>query len=247
MAAFESLSRAVSGYPGRKNLIWLSTSFPVQIEPDTSRTRNLGATPPIFRSELAAAGALLAKSRIAVYPVDVRGLQGRGVDISNSATEAGNWTMSANSQNYGDLLATQASTYSDERYTMKEVAEQTGGEAFLGTNDLKRAMQRSMEDGSTYYTLAYTPDKVDPADGVPSHRGESRPSRRQAGLPSRLLFLTPAEASPRHRSRRAARRAAARNAAIDHALYYRLGAAARRRTQRRPHPLHRQSEWCDLY
>ena len=34
MAAFESLSRAVSGYPGRKILIWLSTSFPVQIEPD---------------------------------------------------------------------------------------------------------------------------------------------------------------------------------------------------------------------
>ena len=45
---------------------------------------------------------------------------------------------------------------------MKAVAEQTGGEAFLGTNDLKRAMQRSMQDGSTYYTLAYTPDKVDP-------------------------------------------------------------------------------------
>ena len=41
-----------------------------------------------FHAELAAAGALLAKSRIAVYPVDVRGLQGRGVDITNSATEA---------------------------------------------------------------------------------------------------------------------------------------------------------------
>jgi hypothetical protein len=84
------------------------------------------------------------------------------VDISTSATEAGLYTSSPNSENYGGLLATQASKYSDERYTMKGVAEQTGGEAFLGTNDLKRAMQRSMEDGATYYTLAYTPDKVDP-------------------------------------------------------------------------------------
>ena len=31
LAAFEGLSRAVSGYPGRKNLIWLSAGFPVQI------------------------------------------------------------------------------------------------------------------------------------------------------------------------------------------------------------------------
>ena len=27
LAAFESLSRAVSGYPGRKNLIWLSSQL----------------------------------------------------------------------------------------------------------------------------------------------------------------------------------------------------------------------------
>jgi hypothetical protein len=104
----------------------------------------------------------MAKSRIAVYPVDVRGLQGRGVDISTSATEAGLYTSSPNSENYGGLLATQGSKAADERFTMRQVAEQTGGEAFLGTNDLKRAMQRSMDDGATYYTLAYTPDKVDP-------------------------------------------------------------------------------------
>ena len=92
VAAFESLSRAVSGYPGRKNLIWLSTSFPIQIEADPKMETQPWRNAANFKSELASAGALLAKSRIAVYPVDVRGLQGRGVDISNSATEAGNWT-----------------------------------------------------------------------------------------------------------------------------------------------------------
>jgi VWFA-related protein len=162
LAAFESLSRAVSGYPGRKNLIWLSTSFPVQIEADPKMDTQPWRNSASFKTQLAEAGNLLAKSRIALYPVDVRGLQGRGVDISNSATEAGNWTMGENAPNYGNLLAAQASTHSDERYTMMAVAQQTGGQAFLGTNDLKRAMQRSMEDGATYYTLAYTPDKVDP-------------------------------------------------------------------------------------
>jgi VWFA-related protein len=162
LAAFEGLSRAVSGYPGRKNLIWLSTSFPVQIEADPKSVSQPWRNATSFQNELAAAGSLMAKSRIAVYPVDVRGLQGRGVDISTSATEAGLYTSSPNSENYGGLLATQGSKAADERFTMRQVAEQTGGEAFLGTNDLKRAMQRSMDDGATYYTLAYTPDKVDP-------------------------------------------------------------------------------------
>ena len=162
LAAMKGMARAVSGYPGRKNLIWLSTSFPVQLMADPKAETQPWRNSVSYQNALASASTLLAKSRIAVYPVDVRGLQGRGVDISNSAAEAGNWTSGANSPNYGDLIVSQTAAYADERSTMKQVAEQTGGEAFLGTNDLKRAMQRSMEDGATYYTLAYTPDKVDP-------------------------------------------------------------------------------------
>ncbi len=158
----ESLSRAMSGYPGRKNLIWLSTSFPVQLLADPKQENQPWRNSASYQSVLASAGALLAKSRIAVYPVDVRGLQGRGVDISNSAAEAGAWTGPATNSQYGDLMVSQTAAYSEERSTMRQVAEQTGGEAFTGTNNLKRAMQRSMEDGSIYYTLAYTPDKVDP-------------------------------------------------------------------------------------
>ncbi len=101
---------------------------------------------------------------------------------------------------------------------MKQIAEQTGGEAFVGTNDLKLAMQRSMDDGSTYYTLAYTPDKIDPQTAFHQDRSEDQPARRQAGVPSWLLLaghesdLTPAVALP------PARRTAARHAASDHGV-----------------------------
>lgn len=188
LSAFQSLSRAVSGYPGRKNLIWLSTSFPVTIMADPKLDTQPWRNTANYQSALAGAGALLAKSRIAVYPVDVRGLQGRGVDISTSATEAGNWTSFQNTQNYGDLLASQAAVYSDERSTMKQVAEQTGGEAFLGTNDLKHAMQRSMDDGATYYTLAYTPDKVDPQTAY--HRIEVKTDRPDVKLSYRRGYYS---------------------------------------------------------
>jgi hypothetical protein len=40
---------------------------------------------------------------------------------------------------------------------MDNIAEQTGGHAYYNTNDLKFAMQRSLENGSEYYTLAYVP------------------------------------------------------------------------------------------
>ena len=76
---------------------------------------------------------------------------------------------------------------------MRQVAEQTGGEAFPGTNDLKRAMQRSMEDGATYYTLAYTPDKVDPQTAF--HRIEVKVNHPDAKLAYRRgYYSSPAKA-----------------------------------------------------
>jgi VWFA-related protein len=195
MAAFEAVSRAVSGYPGRKNLIWLSASFPIQIMADPKQESQPFRNSTSFMSELAKSGALLAKSRIAVYPVDVRGLQGRGVDISTSAPEANVYNYGANSDDYGKLLATQAAGFSEERATMKNVAEQTGGEAFVGTNDLQLAMRRSIDDGSTYYTLAYTPDKIDPQTAY--HRIDVKLDRPGVKLAYRRgYYSSPQKAMP---------------------------------------------------
>jgi hypothetical protein len=44
---------------------------------------------------------------------------------------------------------------------MQEMAERTGGKAFYNRNDLDGAIRRSIEDGSTYYTLAYYPENKD--------------------------------------------------------------------------------------
>jgi len=162
LSAMETLSRAMSGYPGRKNLIWLSAAFPVQLLADPKQTDQPWRNSSNYQNVLASASSLLAKSRIAVYPVDVRGLLGRGIDISNSAAESNAWTYGPNSNDSGQLAQGQTAAFADERSTMRQVADQTGGEAFTGTNNLKRAIERSMEDGATYYTLAYTPDKVDP-------------------------------------------------------------------------------------
>jgi VWFA-related protein len=45
----------------------------------------------------------------------------------------------------------------DEHSTVLRMAEQTGGHAFINTNDLSRAVSDVVETGSNYYTIAYSP------------------------------------------------------------------------------------------
>lgn len=170
LAAMKGMARAVSGYPGRKNLIWLSGSFPVEIEPDPASSdpfRNVRS----FEDDIRTTASLLATSRVAVYPVDVRGLQSKGIDISMAASETqfmndpapgtAPRAVASSASSLGNTLSAQTTGLVNDRVTMKNIAQQTGGEAFINANDLKRVINRSLEDGATYYTLAYTPPKDD--------------------------------------------------------------------------------------
>jgi hypothetical protein len=44
-----------------------------------------------------------------------------------------------------------------EQTSMRKIAEQTGGQAFINTNGLKEAVASAVENGDSYYTIAYTP------------------------------------------------------------------------------------------
>jgi hypothetical protein len=57
----------------------------------------------------------------------------------------------------GDTNQNQFSARSDLRFATNDLADQTGGEAFVGTNDFAGALRRSMLDGANYYTIAYRP------------------------------------------------------------------------------------------
>jgi hypothetical protein len=51
----------------------------------------------------------------------------------------------------------EASDRADTIANMEQLAADTGGKAFYNTNDLNAAMQHAINDGSHYYTIAYTP------------------------------------------------------------------------------------------
>jgi VWFA-related protein len=193
LEAFAELARAVSGYPGRKNVLWLSEGFPITfgVSPD-SDTRNIQNNLDLVRQT----SGLLSSSQISVYPVDVRGLKTTGVSITGSGASLTGYRGGKN--RYGSMVSSQELELQNVHDAMNDIAEQTGGEAFFNTNDLKLAMSQSIERGSTYYTLAYTPTNTD---------WDSKYRRIEIKLPHSLkadyrrgYFATPDLPSPEEQS-----------------------------------------------
>lgn len=133
--ALIAIANYLAHFPGRKNLIWVSSSFPVSIGFDTSRqpgdTRDQIHFSTDFQRTYKVLNSALNNANMAIYPVDARGLV---------AGAPGTTDMNR-------LFSTQA--------TMNELASQTGGQAFVNTNDITRAMRAAADDSLASYELGF--------------------------------------------------------------------------------------------
>ena len=173
LEALGQLARYLSGLPGRKNLIWFSGSFPIYIFPDLSDvapdstglsdSTKLMAT---FGDEVRRTTDLMARSQVAVYPVDARGLFSNSIDsASQSGTNTvlpiyNNPTRKPGDENLSSVAITNTTFLKQtaaEDLTMDKVAAETGGKAFYNTGGLKEAVASVVSIGSNYYTFSYTP------------------------------------------------------------------------------------------
>jgi VWFA-related protein len=153
IAAFQEIAKFLSGLPGRKNLIWLSGSFPANIFPGGDPLDPFGSAVN-YGTELRQTADLLTVGQVAVYPVDIRGLTVDPVyNASNPATYRSPEDFLRAHLNFMLEIAA-------EQATMDQVADDTGGHAFYNTNGLADAIAMSTEDGSNYYTLSYSPSNT---------------------------------------------------------------------------------------
>jgi hypothetical protein len=157
LSAMNSLSRQLAGYPGRKNLIWVSEAFPLSIDPNLelsnifTGTRNYGP-------DAAAAAQALTDAQIAIYPVDARALMASShFSAANTGTDQFGLSLSTSGRMATDSN-NQPAALQAAHDAMKKLAEYTGGKAFYNPKDVDGAIARSIEDGSSYYTLAYYPE-----------------------------------------------------------------------------------------
>jgi VWFA-related protein len=181
ITAFAQIASAAAGYPGRKNLFWLSGSFPFSLTlqgqynitaPLQYSTLNMPDLPVADVNAVANTAKVIANAQIAVYPISAIGLEVGGVGVEVSGNSMAALSSSSGISNNGngsgnvhhtleDTQAQQFTNRSTLRGAMNDIAYETGGEAVFGSNDLAGALRRSIEDGSNYYTLAYRPQNRD--------------------------------------------------------------------------------------
>jgi VWFA-related protein len=157
--ALTTIAHYLSGYQGRKNLIWVSASFPAVLWPDMDFGTNTG----VFRAsrdygdQVQQAANALDDANVAVYPVDARGLETSQVFSAATQTTArpnsAARTMSRQIQRENTLRT-------DTQNTMDKLAEDSGGKTCKNTNDLSGCVEAALRDSSSYYELAYYPQDI---------------------------------------------------------------------------------------
>ena len=137
LLALQSVMQAMGKIPQKKSLIYFSNGI------TQSGVDN--------QSALRAATASAVKANVSIYPVDVRGLsafppggQAQAASLHGQAAYNGAAVLN-------DLNGNAAS-----QETLYTLAADTGGKAFMDTNDLSGVFKQVQKDTSAYYVLGYT-------------------------------------------------------------------------------------------
>lgn len=156
--ALRAIATYLAPLPGRKNLLWFSGAFPLATLPVGQTEEFHPEVAQDFTPEMRHIGDLLAQARVAIYPVQATGLATPTMFISTQRA-------SAPLSNSGTLPNQLLNQYRDEAMNdvaahnaMDEIASDTGGRAFYGTNDFGAALRDVSQTGGDYYTIAYAPN-----------------------------------------------------------------------------------------
>src|SRR6266498_4524865 len=137
LTGLEGLIRAANKLPGRKLIFFISGGFFLDDRNSDSRDRLQRIT------------SAAARNGVVIYSMDARGLVASLIDISSESQ----FDLSGRVQraNTGELLASQDSLHA--------LAKDTGGKAIFNTNSLGPGLGRALKETSTYYLLAWKPDR----------------------------------------------------------------------------------------
>ena len=150
-AALEAIAEHVAAIPGRKNLVWVSGGFPLQIGVGVISPNQLGETLDLEAKRTAQA---MSRVNMAIYPVDVRGVVGNAAMSPTNPTDL----KCMDCINESPSPSSGSFARQDLRDSERFMADATGGEAFYGSNDVRDAMRRAFDDGRYAYTIGFYPN-----------------------------------------------------------------------------------------
>jgi len=148
LQAMQQVAQALAGFPGRKSLIWASGGFPFSVSDNIMQLAPAGRDSltdvlPLYEHTW----QLLNNAQIALYPVDVKGLQVVGMPSASVSNPGRNYTRNMSTRNL------------DTQSTLQTFASMTGGRAYYNSNDLVKGFRNAVSDSSEYYMLGYYLDR----------------------------------------------------------------------------------------
>jgi VWFA-related protein len=151
--AFRSIARHMSGVPGRKNLVWVTSVFPLTFGNSVERRKNDEVEVEAFKNNL-------TEANISLYPVDPGGT-GASFNQTDGAPVANEGSLMPGSlrNSAGTSSITNVSTSLTGNQTMQMLAEASGGKAFRNANDIAPALREVIAAADYTYTLGFYPDE----------------------------------------------------------------------------------------
>lgn len=135
--ALRMIAEHVGSLPGRKNLLWVSSSFPFSLEANNLQRTADGQKIP-YATDVELTMRALTEANVAVYPVDARGLMTDRPGEERSAA-----SMEQDMENFG---------------AMEILARRTGGFAFYNTNAIKGSIRQAIDESRVTYQLGFYPE-----------------------------------------------------------------------------------------
>jgi VWFA-related protein len=136
LEALRSVAEKLSHLQQKKSLIYFSSGM------DRTGIEN--------QSELRAAINAAVRSNLAIYSMDLRGLQ-----ALVAGGEAQNASLRGTSAYSGQSMINALNSNFTTQETLVTLASDTGGRAFLDSNDFSQVFKGVQQDTSTYYLLGY--------------------------------------------------------------------------------------------
>jgi VWFA-related protein len=120
LATLQQLAAYLTQVPGRKNILWFTGGSTLFLRADATVVQDYAAWRGLYD--------LLEQERIAIYPIDARGLT---------------------------VAFHPAMFY--QQGLMNDVAEATGGKAYYNNNGLKEISSQILQSDGSFYTITYAP------------------------------------------------------------------------------------------
>jgi VWFA-related protein len=187
---FRAVARRMAGIPGRKSLIWIASSFPLAYGDDPNHRAE-------EQAEVDNIASLLGDANIALYSIDPRGA-GTAFSQTKSSTSSSDDPSSSRGgggkKGGGGLQALDNATSGSGLSgveSMEQIANQTGGKAFINVNDIALPIHEVVDSADVSYTLGfYVADKaLDGKKHDVSVKVAKKPETSDAKLSYRKSYL----------------------------------------------------------